>query len=183
MAKSPGFTAVAAFTLALGIGANSAVFSILNEIFLRPIPLVPDQDRLVALGRTLDDGEWEGFTHPALSLVLVIGAGLLVRMLDNLERIDLGFDTTHLLIVPLELRPQGYPDSRVRLLQQVQERLAALPGAQSVSLAKDPPVDVFFSTTREILVDGRGSSLGGTRISVDEGRVATAPVRAACAEP
>jgi putative ABC transport system permease protein len=62
LAASPGFAAVAALTL--GIGANSAIFSILNEVFLRPIPLVPHQDRLVVLGRTLDGRDWQGFTHP-----------------------------------------------------------------------------------------------------------------------
>lgn len=60
----PVFTAVAALSIALGIGFNAAIFSGVNALLLRPVEGVPDPDRVVEVGRT-DRGEgFDTFSYP-----------------------------------------------------------------------------------------------------------------------
>jgi predicted permease len=75
----------------------------------------------------------------ALSLLLLIGAGLFARSLANLRGLNPGFEPEHLLTFSLDPALNGYPvERRVALLKEIQNDIAAEPGVTSVSLAAEP---------------------------------------------
>jgi len=70
----------------------------------------------------------------ALSLPLLIGAGLLVRTLDNLQRVDVGFPKEKLLMVRVDVATAGYAEPRRQaIFERLHERVLATPGVQSAS--------------------------------------------------
>lgn len=73
----------------------------------------------------------------ALSLLLLIGAGLFVRTLLNLQRVEPGFNTRNLLLFGIQPGLIGYKDEKlVQLYQQMTERLEAVPGVQAVTFSR-----------------------------------------------
>ena len=71
LAKNPGFTAVAVVTLALGIGANTAIFSVVNAVLLRPLPF-SDPSHLIALGEGIPGMGYPkmGFSAPDFAIFM-----------------------------------------------------------------------------------------------------------------
>ena len=90
----------------------------------------------------------------ALSLLLLVGAGLFARSLWNLRSLHPGFDMEQLITFSVDPPLSGYQEVQtLAFLQQLQERLSALPGVKSASLSAIPPLSdsVWMATVQ---VDG-----------------------------
>lgn len=163
--KSPGFTIIAVLTLALGIGANSAIFSVVNHVLLRPLPY-PHPERLVYLNEVInatdtsialpDYVDWrkdsKSFEHLAMSR-------LESRNLSGIpgrepERISVAYVTANFFNVI------GLPPQIGRTFTEDEDR----PGAPSLAVISDRLWDRAFH--RDPQVVGRPMQFHGTPITV-----------------
>ena len=85
----------------------------------------------------------------ALSLALLVGAGLMVQSFRNLQRLDQGFDPANLLTFRVSTRGAAYRDSeqRQRFFKEIQDRFAEIPGVQSVGGTQFHPFYPQFGLT------------------------------------
>ncbi len=82
----------------------------------------------------------------SLSLVLLVGGGLMTRALGRAQTINLGFDPQHAIEVAFDLRLQGYESGQGKEFQKrLLSGVRALPGVQSAGIADMVPVDLHFS--------------------------------------
>ena len=182
--RSPGFAMTAVIILALGVGINSAIFSVVRHALLEPLPF-PQPERLYAVWARSDaqgndhirasgpnfldyldqnrsfshlaqvlvaalrggpeaagrshrrSFSWLVVAEIACSLVLAIGAGLLLRSFWRIQTVDLGFRPESMLTV--YLRTNYYTPKGRGFWKDVLDGVAALPGVGSAALADCTP--------------------------------------------
>ncbi len=88
----------------------------------------------------------------ALSLMLLTGAGLLIRSFANLQRVDPGFDPAGVVTINIALPDARYPSdtARIAFFDALLPRVAALPGVESVGAASSVPLTGGWSTTFDV---------------------------------
>jgi predicted permease len=137
---------VALFTLAAGLG-TCLFFGVAPALLSVRLDAA---DALKEGGRTSSGASRQGFrkllviAQIALSMMLLVGAGLLIETLERLENQDLGFRVDHLMRGHFYLPPAQYPeaDTITRFCDQLTERIRALPGVRDVSVTTMyPPYD------------------------------------------
>ena len=90
----------------------------------------------------------------ALSVILVVGAGLSVLSLRRAGAVDVGFEPRNVVIASLSTGRQGYDEARARaFFEQLIARIEALPGVRSAALASIVPLDFSGQRTRVDLQD------------------------------
>ena len=109
----------------------------------------------------------------SVSVLLLIGAGLLIRTLRNLQHVDPGFNTQNLLLFQLDPQLIGYKPERLPdLYQRLFSRLEALPGVQSVTCSQNALLSLGATTSSVFLpggavsADGTATESGDTKVLV-----------------
>lgn len=171
------------FGLDYRLASYTFLISILSGIFLGIAPAIPFLKSDLVNGLKNESGTltrgYQGsrlrnifvISQVALSLTLLIGAGLFLQGLNRAASMNLGFDPNHALAMDLDLQSLGYSNEKgMQLYDQILNRVNGLPSVQTTSLANLAPLD--FSTPRTgVLVDGYEPQPGATSIPVSYNRI------------
>jgi hypothetical protein len=164
--KSPGFAAIAILALALGVGANTAIFSVVNGVLLQSLAY-PDPGTLLKIYETTAEFNHSSVPYPnyldchraesvfvaveiGLAVILVAGAGLMMQSVWRLLQVAPGFNPRDVLTMQVALSPKVMVSpAHIRLAyQQMLGRVAAIPGVQSAAITSLIPLgycDCVFS--------------------------------------
>jgi predicted permease len=97
----------------------------------------------------------------AVSLVLLVGAALVMRSLEAARRADVGFDERQVAVAMIELKSSGYDESRGRVFyERVLDTLRAQSGIESVALGSVLPLTLVDNTTNTTVIEGRTAAKG-----------------------
>jgi predicted permease len=112
-------------------------------------------------------------TQVALCLLLLVGAGLFTRSLINLRNVDVGFKTENLLTFQVNARNGGYEGTRlVDFCEQLEERIAALPGVQATASSNIELLSGWRSETM-MIVPNRPDQVHILRLNVSDSFLST----------
>ncbi|HKS95173.1 MAG TPA: FtsX-like permease family protein, partial [Terriglobia bacterium] len=110
-------------------------------------PALQGGGRVIGAGRSagrmgLGLGKALVVMQAAMSLLLLIGSGLFVRTLRNLEKEDLGFDRSDLLLFNVDSSRSGYRGQRLaNVYQEMQRRIELIPGVRSATMSRHFPIN------------------------------------------
>ena len=96
----------------------------------------------------------------AISLIVLIAAGLVVRTLQQLQTMNPGFDTQNALTMSFDLGLQGYDEARgQQFFRQLTQRLQSLPGVESAAVSSYIPLSLNFSSNN-VFIEGKPAERG-----------------------
>jgi putative ABC transport system permease protein len=105
-------------------------------------------------------------TEVALALVLLVGAGLLIKSFHRLQQVNAGFNPENVLSVPFVLPQSKYPDGNARaaFIKRIMEKLKSLPGVQAVGGVTTLPLSGDHAS-RSFIVEGQTVSPEGRNVA------------------
>ena len=119
----------------------------------------------------------------AVSLVLLVAAGLFVRSVQRAQSIDLGFDPRHVMNLSMDVSQQGFDEARGRAFyKEVEARVGRLPGVESVSYAYSVPFGYYNSSENveaedhQVPKDERKPRAGYNTVGTDYFRTMKVPI-------